>query len=778
METRVKISVRALAEYAYRGGSIESGFRAATTLLDGTRAHQQLQKDYTERDRKEVHLEGRLAYEELVFELEGRCDGLLIGEDGSVTIEEIKSTAAELADIGEASHPVHWGQAMCYAYLYAANEGVPALSIRLTYVHVPSYALKRFTRRMELPELELAVRELVRAYAPFARLQLRHVAERDRSCRALAFPYDAYRPGQRKLAGAVYKSAVDGKRLFARAPTGTGKTISTIFPAAKAIGEGALDRFYYLTARTITRTAAEEALALLEAKGLHLRSATLTAKEKICFQAEMRCQKEFCEYADGYYDRINEALLDALTHETRLTRTVIETYARKHRVCPFEFSLDAAYAADAVVCDYNYVFDPRVSFKRMPEETKRRTALLVDEAHNLVDRGREMFSAELTKSPFLQLRRLWKTENVGDAAKAVNDFFVGFRKAAGAERSVVTNFYPEELIPLVARFGEEAERTLLGSRASDGEALALLLETYFAALSFLRIAERYDEAYVTYAELGKTDVRLKLFCLDPSSALRGMGKGYRSQAFFSATLSPISYYREMLGGEAEDYHVAVPSPFSKEQLEVQLLPVSTRYRDRASTKAPIADALRRLLEKRQGNALAFFPSYDYMNEVLAAYLETGTPEAHVIVQRNGMSEEEREAFLAAFQPGGARRVLAFAVMGGIFSEGVDLTLDRLGVVVVVGVGLPQVGLEREVMKAYFDRTGRNGFDFAYLYPGMTKVLQAGGRLIRTEEDRGTLLLVDDRFLQPQYHRLLPEEWKPCAVIGHASREGRSSRAYL
>jgi DNA excision repair protein ERCC-2 len=765
MQTRVKVSVRALVEYVYRSGSIDESFRTMATLHEGTKAHQHIQESYTERDRKEVQLEGELFHGELILAIEGRCDGLLHGQDGSVTIEEIKSTAGALSDITEDTHPVHWAQAMCYAYMYAVQDSLNELIVRLTYVQVATQEQKQFTRSVIRPELEALMQELAEGYAPYAWLQLQHAEERNHSCKALSFPFAGYRQGQRKLAGAVYKSVTDRKRLFAKAPTGTGKTISTIFPAVKAMGEGELDRFFYLTAKTITRTAAEEALLLLESKGLRLRSVTITAKEKVCFQEEARCQKEHCEYADGYFDRINGAVLDVLAHEKRLTRELLERYARKHRVCPFEYSLEVAYAADAVICDYNYVFDPRVSFKRLPEEVKRRTALLVDEAHNLVDRGREMFSAELTKTPFLELQRLWKDTPVGAAAKSVNAFFIAYRKAAGEQRSVVSESYPAELPPLLEQFAAEAERTLAGSRPGGGEALQLLQEAYFAVQRLLRIAEGYGEPYVTYAELGKTEVRLKLFCLDPSTLLRGMGKGYRSQVFFSATLSPLSYYRDMLGGEADDYVMTIPSPFSREQLEVQLLPVSTRYRDRADTKASIAAALHRLLRVHEGNVLVFFPSYDYLNEVLESFQEMGEGQAaRLLVQQSTMSEEERESFLAAFVADADERIAAFAVMGGIFSEGIDLVGDRLTGVVVVGVGLPQVGLEREIMKGYFDRAGRNGFDYAYVYPGMNKVLQAGGRLIRTEQDRGTLLLVDDRFLQPKYQQLLPEEWKPCTVI--------------
>ncbi|UVI30064.1 ATP-dependent DNA helicase [Paenibacillus spongiae] len=765
----VQISVRALVEYVYRSGSIESGFCTAASLTDGTKAHQKIQKEYGEKDRKEVYVKTEMPRGDLLFVVDGRCDGLLETDEG-LTVDEIKSTSGSLEAIGEDGYPVHWAQAICYAYMVAEEQGLPSMRIQLTYVQVNTEEQRRFVRGMTFGELAQFMEEMIRGYAPYAELRQRHVIARDSSMRALAFPFDAYREGQRKLAGSVYKSIADKRKLFAKAPTGTGKTISTLFPAVKAMGEGLLQRLFYLTAKTITRTAAEEALTLMQAGGLHMHTVTITAKEKVCFQEEMRCSKEFCEYADGYYDRVNAAMLDMLSQETAMTRQVVERYARKHKVCPFEFSLDAAYAADGIICDYNYIFDPRVSLKRLIEDQKRQTALLVDEAHNLVDRGREMYSAELNKADFLELQRTFKTirADVYEASKDVNQHLLRVRKAIGERKTLVELEAPGELIELVEFFVYTAEKVLAAGSlgAEQGHAAALLLEGYFAASDFLRAAKLYDERYVTYTECFKSEVRIRMFCLDPSYLLSQMGKGFRSHIFFSATLSPLSFYTEMLGGSKEDYAVAIPSPFSHEQLEVKIQPLSTRYQDRERTKEPLARMIRQITEKQPGNYLVFFPSYAYMEDVYERFMtmDGGQTYADTLVQQTGMTEEERERFLAAFDAANARTLVGFAVMGGIFSEGIDLVGDRLNGVIVVGVGLPQLGLERNVIKDYFERTGRNGYDYAYVFPGMNKVLQAGGRLIRSERDSGTLVLVDDRYLQPQYQRLLPEEWRSYSVV--------------
>ncbi|OME87271.1 ATP-dependent helicase [Paenibacillus sp. FSL A5-0031] len=760
----VTISVRNLVEYVFLSGSIDVRLNAIDTMHEGTKAHQRVQLTYGEQDQKEVYVRADIQLDDLLFVVDGRCDGLL-GTDPILTVDEIKSTGGDLDRIAEDGYPVHWAQALFYAYMYAKEHEQSAMRVQLTYVQTKTEEERRFMREVSFVELKQYVYEITARYAPYVQQLRKHEQLRNESIKGLAFPFETYRAGQRKLAGAVYKSIEEGVRLFAKAPTGIGKTISTTYPTIKAIGAGMLQRFYYLTARTTTRAAAEDALIFMRDKGLHLHAVTITAKDKICFQEEVRCEKEHCPYAEGYYDRINGAVLDILDQETIMTRPVIEAYAHKHKVCPFEFSLDLAYASDAVVCDYNYIFDPRISFKRQYAEMKKRTALLVDEAHNLVDRAREMFSAELTKAPFLALQRELKgVHNEGyRTAKAINDYFIALRKSSDGAPHLIQRQLPEELVALVDAFASAAEQAIAIGASGD----SALLDTYFAAQNFVRTAKLFDERYVVYIELSKSDVRLKLFCLDPSQLLQQVGKGYRSHIYFSATLSPVSYYMDMLGAGENDYTLAVPSPFAKEQLDVVINPLSTRYHDRDQSKLPIAKLIMELMSERPGNYFVFFPSYAYMNAVYETYMElkewsvpTGAAtDAEVLLQTPDMTEEERDRFLGTFQAGSGKSLIGFAVMGGVFSEGVDLVGDRLVGVIVVGVGLPQLGVERNMLKDYFNEQGKNGYDYAYVFPGMNKVLQAGGRLIRSETDRGTLVLIDDRYLQSQYQRLLPEEWK-------------------
>jgi DNA excision repair protein ERCC-2 len=761
MKNQIKIPVRTLAEYVHRSGSIVSGFRTASSFTEGSRIHREVQNTYNEHDQREVFLKTEIEYKALYFILEGRCDGVLLN-GGRTIIDEIKSTSLSLDLIDEDTNLAHWAQAECYAYMYMQEHELDCIDIQLTYVQKSSGEKKRFIRTRTYSELKEAILNMVSVFAPYAKLRLEHELKRNQSIKDLDFPFAQYRKGQRQLAGSVYKTIQEEKTIFASAPTGIGKTISTIFPSVKAIGENHLKKLFYLTAKTTTRQTAEEAFSQLSAKGLHMNVVTITAKDKVCFTEQGICNKEHCEFADGYYDRINEAILDILYNENSLDRLCIEKYALKHRVCPFEFSLDLAYAADTVICDYNYIFDPKVSLKRLFDDHKKETVLLVDEAHNLVDRGRDMFSSALEKAPFLQLKREFKGRNkdIHDISKQLNDFFINIRKQAEPSKTVEFKEPLRELNQLVLEFIDHAEKELLRESSGDSE---LLIETYFAAQNWQRISKLFDERFILYAEVQRNEVKLKQFCLDPSYLIKHAGKNFKSRVYFSATLSPIGYYMDMLGGDEDDYVLRIPSPFSSEQSNVMIQSLSTRYKDRENSIKPIVKTLFETIQSNPGNYLIFFPSYQYLNSVLEEW-NLGNPGIPTIVQGIGMADAEREAFLQSFKADGSGSLVGFAVLGGIFSEGVDLKGDRLNGVIVVGVGLPQIGFERDLIKQHFSSTGKNGYDYAYVYPGMNKVLQAGGRLIRSEKDTGTILLIDDRYLQHKYQSLLPDVWKSFTVI--------------
>jgi DNA excision repair protein ERCC-2 len=565
------------------------------------------------------------------------------------------------------------------------------------------------------------------------------------------------------LAVAVYKTLTVGRKLYAQAPTGTGKTIATIFPAVKALGMGYVEKVFFLTAKTVTRQLAEEAFNRLRKAGLRFKTITLTAKEKICFIPGAACTPEECPYAKAYYDRIGLALNDCWGLEA-FTREVIEQQARKHMICPFEFSLDLALWADAVICDYNYVFDPRVYLKRFFDENNVQNCILVDEAHNLVDRAREMYSAEITKQAFMDLKKSIKDKlpRLAKAIGKINSFLVKTGKlcveksAVGQPDYCVREQPLTDMFPLLRKYTSLAEEWLAKNEPSDYR--EELLDIYFKVYAFLRTADMYDERYVTYVEKVEKDVKLKHFCVDPSYLLRQALARGRAAVFFSATLTPLEYFWEMLGGEEGDCKIAVASPFARENLCLLVATnISTTYKTRENTYDEVVDSITAAIEARAGNYLVFLPSYRYMDEVYQRFC-LKNPLTRIIRQVGEMAEEERLEFLRQFSGDNAVTLVGFAVMGGIFGEGIDLAGERLLGAIVVGVGLPQVCLEREIIRKWFDNNGRQGFEYAYVYPGMNKVLQAAGRVIRTENDRGLVLLIDDRFFQSRYRRLFPTEW--------------------
>lgn len=753
----IRISIRNLVEYTLRSGDIDNRFVGSSRALEGTKLHQKIQKSGIEGYNAEVSLIHSIEYSGFSLTLEGRIDGVIL-EGSGVVIDEIKTTAKPLECFEEADNPLHWAQAKCYAYIYALQNGLNDIFVQLTYYQIDSDEIKRIRRSFTFSVLEEFFYELIDKYLVWAAITRDWEVLRNNSIKNLKFPFEKYRAGQRQLAVAVYKTIDEGKKLFSQAPTGIGKTISTIFPSVKAIGEEKAAKIFYLTAKTITRQVAEEAFEKMREHGLTFKTVILTAKDKICFKETSICNPEMCEYAKGHYDRVDKALMEIIKTECSFTRETIERYAQKHHVCPFELSLDLAIWSDCVICDYNYVFDPRVYLKRFFQFNTGDYVFLVDEAHNLVDRAREMFSAELFKGPFLQLRKVFKSKKprLSKALSKVNAQLLKMKKECGEQGYLVQKAEPKEVYGVLREFIREAEAWLGGNEKTEG--YEELLNLYFDAMAFIKIAEFYDERYVTYIEKDQSEVKLKLFCLDPSYLLAEAVKRGKSAVFFSATLTPMNYYADILGGSENDYNMQLSSPFEGQNLCLLISDtISTKYRDRDNTYTEIAEYIYAVANRKTGNYLAFFPSYKYMNEVVHAFREI-YPGIKTLVQSNIMTEQEREDFLDNFKSDARALLVGFTVLGGIFSEGIDLKGDRLLGAIVVGVGLPQLCLERNIIMDYFKIKNGLGYEYAYVYPGMNKVLQASGRVIRSEEDRGVVLLIDKRYSDTLYKRLFPVHW--------------------
>lgn len=767
MEKSVKLSVRQLVEFVLRGGSIDNRSGGMDRAQEGGRIHRRIQKAGGETYQAEVFFRHTEEYEEVSYTVEGRADGI-ITEGDEITVDEIKTTRLDLSAVEEDFNRLHWAQAKCYAYFYAAEHERERMTVQLTYVHVDDHGdvdgTKRFTRSFTLEELAAAFIDLLARYKKWADFSCEWAEKRNASIAGLAFPFPAYRRGQRSLAVTAYRTIVEEGTAFCQAPTGIGKTISTLFPAVKAMGEGYITKIFYLTAKTITRQVAEEGFARMREGGLAFKTVTLTAKDKICFLDETACNPEQCPYADGHYDRVNDVIYSLLQTDDHMTRERIEQAARENRVCPFELALDMTLWCDCVICDYNYLFDPVMYLKRFFAEGRGEYAFLIDEAHNLVDRAREMYSAELEKAMFLELKRRIASEDraMSRALGAVNEEFIALRKQCGDKRYVEQLLPPDELGKALVRFTDQCESFL--KRHADSPDAPDLLQLYFAALLYLKILELYDEKYLTAVQVWGSEVTVKLCCLDPSALIRAALDRGRAAVFFSATLTPLDYFSAVLGGDEESRRIALPSPFERDHLKLLIADrVSTRYKDREGSLRPIAELIARTVQAKTGNYLVYFPSYQYMNDVYDAFAAQH-PEVDTVLQQSGMSEEEREAFLLRFDRANERTLVGFCVLGGIYSEGIDLQGDRLIGTVVVGVGLPQIGKEQDRIRDYYNRNGGTGYEFAYQYPGMNKVLQAAGRVIRGEQDRGVVVLIDDRFNTPSYLRLFPEHWRGCRLV--------------
>lgn len=759
-ETIIRISVRSLVEFILREGDIDnrvSGSMEKDAMLLGGKIHRKIQSRMGTNYTAEVPLKIQMPCDGFVLQIEGRADGVL-KDDGKVLIDEIKGILRSLEHL-EAPVPVHLAQAKCYAYIYAVQNSLKCIDVQMTYCQMETEEIRRFCQEFEFQELQTWFQNLVTQYEKWAKFEIEWRNVRNDSIRQIEFPFP-YREGQRDLVVSVYRTILRKKKLFIQAPTGVGKTMATVFPAVRAVGEGLGEKIFYLTAKTITRTVAEQAFSLLKEKGLLYKTITLTAKEKICFCEEAECNPDACPYAKGHFDRVNDAVFDLITHSGDWSREVLEEQAKKHMVCPFEMSLDVSNWADAVICDYNYAFDPQAHLKRFFSESgKGEYLFLIDEAHNLVERGREMYSASLYKEDLLEVRKLVKAEDpkLAKRLSECNQQFLELKRECEHYQILKSvSHIALKLMNVLSKLEDYLEE------CKDAEKKKRVLDFYFAVRSFLNIHDIMDENYVIFSEMMEDGrFQIKLFCVNPAVNLQNYLEQGNSTIFFSATLLPVHYYKKLLSVEKDDYAVYAHSSFPQENKFLFIgTDVSTRYTRRGeSTYQRFARYIAVMAEQKKGNYMAFFPSYRFLEEVHTCFLECVDHEVDSICQVSYMDEEQREEFLEEFEQEREKSLVAFCVMGGIFSEGIDLTDDKLIGAVIAGTGLPQVCTEREILKQYFNAADMDGFDYAYLYPGMNKVLQSAGRVIRTESDRGVILLLDDRFRAMRYREVFPREWQ-------------------
>ena len=805
-DKQVKISVRNFVEFMLRSGDLDNRRHVGSenAMVEGGRIHRMIQRRMGSEYEAEVFLKYEEETPEFTLIIDGRADGIItqsksenqiwekensFSEEGKssclqeqVTVDEIKGTYRELEKI-QKPQEIHLAQAKVYAFIYGREKQLQTIRVRMTYCNMDTEEVKYFIEEYNLDDLEDWFLKLVNEYKKWAKFQIDWKVKRRDSIKKVNFPY-VYRKGQKELASHVYRTIYHKRKLFLEAPTGVGKTLSTVFPAVKAVGEELGERIFYLTAKTIARTAAEQAFGVLRNNGLAFKTVVLTAKEKVCFMEECNCNPSDCPYAKGHFDRINEAVFEMITKEDCFDRDAIDRYAKKHRVCPFEFALDCSLFADGIIGDYNYLFDPHVYLKRFfGEGITSKGIFLIDETHNLIDRGRDMYSAVLIKEDFLALKKIIKPYSVKmekRLEKCNRELLILKKETENIKIWNTIEAFIFSLNRLLETISEYLENH------DDSPVRKEVLDFYFEISHFLLMYDGIDDDYVIYTQMEENgNFIIKLFCVNPAKKLKAcMEKGI-SSILFSATLIPIQYYKNLLGGTKEDYEVYAESTF--DPLKRALLignDVTSKYTRRSPEEyQKIASYIHNIVSQRHGNYMVFSPSYFMMEKIYEVYQTQYNKQEQVecLLQKEVMSEEERENFLKHFTGEIGNEVvleacvncpieiedtslLGFCVMGGIFSEGIDLKQDSLIGVIIVGTGLPLICPEREILKAYFEEQGEDGFDYAYRYPGMNKVLQAAGRVIRTEEDVGVVALLDERFLQRSYTRLFPKEWSEYKVV--------------
>lgn len=789
----VRIAVRALAETVHRQGGLAGPVYSGVSAVDGIRLHQRFIRMLGERHpdsavTAELALGTTHVAGDYELQVSGRCDAFLQLPEGPCLIEA-KSFTGPADRLPAEGEPVHWAQAIIYAALYLlTHPDLQKINVGLAYLSVESPDTVELRRDMARADALAFFQETCRVYLVFTGDLLKSMEIREKSGLECRFPYQGLRAGQKRFMREVVGAARQKGAVFIQAPTGTGKTMAALYPAVKAIANHLADHCFYLTNMTSTRLVAARALEDLRSTGLRMKGIVLYAKEKLCLAPEMYCDSRLCPYATSYYDNLPAALRQLFLLESISQEEILDC-ARLHKVCPFELSLDMALYCEIIICDYNYAFDPRVRLVRFFGEDPHTQLLLVDEAHNLPARSREMFSASLDSatlagaigvvqglSPALSgalgllqayMARLAQDLAGDEPALDLVEKGVARGGVMIADKFRAARELPASLLSLLGRFAFICRQFLDHNPELPGR--RSLLDFYFSALFFSRVAEEYfDKTYVTTVQLDKGKVEMRLLCLDASEKLARAYRGIHPAVFFSATLSPLNYYIGLLHGSSQVYQpqsLLLGSPFPSENLLVLAnSKLSTRFRQRQDTVQAILQTILRCASVKTGNYLVFVPSFAYLS-MLRNLIRTCPERADFdwMFQAPDMSEALRRKYLRRFETFGARTLVAVAVMGGVFSEGIDLTGEKLAGVVVIGVGLPQISPEREIMKQYYAEAMGSGYEFAYLYPGFNKVQQAAGRVIRTENDRGFVLLIDDRYETPAYTALFPLEWRPKAV---------------
>lgn len=756
----IKLSVHGLVDYLLRRGSIDTRVYNNSSMAEGTRIHLRYQAIQDGNYLKEEYLELDIPFEDVIFTLNGRADGIIVNKK-RVVIDEIKSTVEDLETFYNQQSEWHLGQAICYAYIYAKTHNLSLVDIRLTYISQKdeSKMIKNFTYTID--ELEANVFDYLARYLQFYHYVLKHKEERKKTAEELKFPYDRFRKGQKEMAKYVYSVALNHGLLFLEAPTGIGKTMSTLFPSIKTFADEANDKIFYLTAKNSQKDIAFKALKAMKDVGLAVKGIKITSKEKMCQCESRKCNPDDCPFAKDYYEKINQVILEVMANHDLIDESILLHYAYEYTICPFEMQLDLSLICDVILCDYNYVFDPLAYLKRYFEESKTDYMLLIDEAHNLVDRSRDMYSTEISSNQFIKLKKSLRRIKEQKLKRTLNRIITYFTEVEEKiDEYLDLSEFDNELIRLFDLFFKACQEVM---KERNENVTDDLTETFKQVNKFLKLYEFVDDDFRCLFERKKDGLVAKILCLSSIELIKASLKKVHSAIFFSATLTPMDYFIKMLGGDETTPYITFDSPFPQDNLCLLVQDnISTTYKKRANSYHLIAESIEAVVSKRVGNYLVFFSSYAYLNEVLTHF--KNKEKYQILIQESNMNNNQKDEFLAKFQRNSLVTTIGFAVLGGSFSEGIDLVDDLLIGAIIVGVGLPSISYERNLIKEHFEKEGLNGYDYAYLNPGMNKVMQAAGRVIRSEEDKGIVLLIDERFTYKKYQELFKKEWSNYRLV--------------
>lgn len=767
MAITLRLSVHNLVDFLLRSGDIDDRIFNRSTMAEGTRLHTLYQTNQIGNYLSEYYLEETFKVDRFDVVLNGRADGIiLIGN--SIVVDEIKTTIVDLEEFFNNEKEWHLGQAKCYALMIAHEKHAEEVKIKLTYIHqiTNEKVIHDFTFKTK--DLEKEVNDLIYEYISFYNLVEDHQLRRNEILKAATFPYKDYRKGQRDLSRYSYGIALNGGLLFAEAPTGIGKTMSTLFPFVKSFSSTDNEKIFYLTAKNPGKEAAINAVDTINETNDNVISAiSITARDKICPNPDKGCNPDECIFAKAYYKKVNEVLKKALSKKNQLfTSKEILKLANRYEICPFEFELDLSLYLDVIICDYNYFFDPQVYFKRYFDESSSNYLALIDEAHNLVERGRNMYSSSISSESLTKAKECIKYldhKKIKSTSRKLTKLFNEFKDYPDGDTLLEDG--------LDVSFLNAVENYLLASLDVMKNLHEFINEEFkdfhFELNKFMKLMDFYDHNFAIYLSKDKYETKINLFCLNPADNLRSSLNKIKGAVIFSATLSPINYYMNMICGEDTKPFLSLKSPFKKNNLLLMVSPnISTRYKRRNETINQVKDLIEGVITSKIGNYFVYVPSYEYLNTLVPLLEDL---DIDLLIQEKNMTNEEKEQFISIFQSNPTRSRVGIAVIGGAFSEGIDLIEDRLIGVIVVGVGLPQLCFERDLIRDYFDSIDpefKEGYNYSYLYPGMNKVFQAAGRVIRSENDRGVVLLIDDRYLNANYRKLYPESWSHYEVVNN------------